>query len=175
METLFEDWSAFLRLLTRHRVRFLLIGGHAVSLHARPRHTEDLDLFVEATKANGARVLAALAEFGFASVAPPLELLSRPQKVFMLGRRPYRIDLLTKIDGVSFREAWRGRVVVDLAGLAIPVIGEGALRKNKLASGRPKDLADLALLDEAAGAPVSSSLVTRSGTRPRRGAPRSSR
>jgi len=153
MDTLFEEWSAFLKLLTRHRVRFLLIGGHAVSLHARPRHTEDLDLFVDATKANGARVLAALADFGFASVAPPLELLSRPQKVFMLGRRPYRIDLLTKIDGVSFKEAWADRVVVELAGLAIPVIGKSALKRNKLASGRPKDLADLALLEEVARAP----------------------
>src|ERR1700733_1641896 len=155
-ESLFGDWSEFLRLLTRHRVRYLLFGGHALSIHARPRHTEDLVVFVDATKANALRVLAALADFGFGSVAPAIELLQTPGKVFMLGRKPYRIDILTRIDGITFREANRGRVKIDAAGLAIPVIGRDALLQNKLAAGRPKDLADVALLVEAQNSIASS-------------------
>lgn len=145
---MFEDWSEFLRLLTRHRVRFLLVGGHAVSIHARPRHTEDLDLLIGTSKVNARRVRAALVDFGFGAVSPSLELLATPSKVFMLGRRPYRIDLLTTIDGVAFIDAWRSRVEVELGGLTIPVIGREALVRSKLAAGRPKDLADLVMLAE---------------------------
>ncbi len=147
-DALFQDWSEFLRLLTRHRVRFLLIGGHALAVHARPRHTEDLDLFVDATKANGVRILRALNDFGFGEVAPPLELLSRPGKVFMLGRVPYRIDLLTRIDGVEFRRAWANRVEARFGPLTLNVIGRRELVENKLAAARPKDLADVAALRE---------------------------
>jgi hypothetical protein len=132
-------------------VRFLLIGGHAMAVHARPRHTEDLDLFLDATRANAPRVLRALVDFGFGSVAPPLELLARPEKVFMLGRVPYRIDLLTRIDGVDFRKAWAGRVEAQLGDLRVNVIGKRELILNKLAAGRPKDLADVAALTPVEG------------------------
>ena len=145
---LFQDWSEFLRLLTRHRVRFLLVGDHALAVHSRPRHTEDLDLFVDATPTNAARILRALEDFGFGAVAPPIELLSRPGKVFMLGRLPYRIDVLTRIDGVVFRQAWANRVEALLGDLKVYVIGKRELVQNKLAAGRPKDLADVAALGE---------------------------
>jgi hypothetical protein len=145
-DALYQDWNEFLRLLTRHRVRFLLIGGHAMAVHARPRHTEDLDLFIDATRANAPRVLRALGDFGFGSVAPSVELLARPEKVFMLGRLPYRIDLLTRIDGVEFRRAWAGKVEARIGGLRVYVIGKRELILNKLAAGRPKDLADVAAL-----------------------------
>jgi hypothetical protein len=70
MDSLFPDWSEFLSLLLAHEVRFLLIGGHAVALHATPRYTEDLDVFVEATNANARKLRSALVDFGFASLAP---------------------------------------------------------------------------------------------------------
>src|SRR5262245_11704310 len=88
MELLFNEWLEFLKLLTRHRVRFLLIGGHAIAFHAQPRYTEDLDVFVEATAANARRLHAVLVDFGFASAAPEPTLLAMPDKVFMLGRKP---------------------------------------------------------------------------------------
>ena len=146
MEPLFNEWSEFLRLLTRHRVRFVLVGGHAVAVHARPRHTEDLDVFVDPTLANARRLHAALVDFGFESVAPAVETLATPGKVFMLGRKPYRIDVLTAIDGVTFSAAWKTRVRVPLAHGTVAVIGRRALVANKMAAGRPKDLADLAML-----------------------------
>lgn len=149
MEILFKDWSEFVELLTRHRVRFVIVGGHAVAVHARPRHTEDLDVFVEPTLANARRLRAALVEFGFRDSAPPVEVLATPRKVLMIGRKPYRIDVLTGIDGVTFREAWKSRVSTPLAHGSVYVIGKSALVTNKRAAGRPKDLADLAMLAEA--------------------------
>ena len=146
MDALSADWNEFLRLLTHHRVRFVLVGGHAVAIHARPRHTEDLDVFVEPTKANARRLRAALVDFGFASVCPDVELLATPGKVFMLGRPPYRLDILTAIDGVTFAEAWRSRIGVETRAGRIEVIGRAALLANKIAAGRPKDLADIVAL-----------------------------
>jgi Nucleotidyl transferase AbiEii toxin, Type IV TA system len=148
MEPLFTEWSEFLQSLTRHRVRFVLVGGHAVAVHARPRHTEDLDVFVDPTPANASRLRAALVDFGFGSVAPTVEVLATPGKVFMLGRKPYRIDVLTAIDGVTFPVAWKARVRVPLAQGSVFVIGRRELVANKKAAGRPKDLADLVMLAE---------------------------
>lgn len=75
MPKLAKDWSEFLSLMIFHRVKFLLVGGHAVSIHARPRMTEDLDLFVEASVENAERIRATLQEFRFRSAAPQVEML----------------------------------------------------------------------------------------------------
>lgn len=143
MEPLFGEWLEFLRLLTRHRVRFLLIGGHAIAVHAQPRFTEDLDVFVATSRANARRLHAALVDFGFGSVAPSAAALATADKVFMLGRKPFRIDVLTGIDGVTFQEAWAGRLPLDIDGMRVFVIGRDALIANKRAAGRPKDLVDI--------------------------------
>ncbi|MCC6214946.1 MAG: hypothetical protein IT376_08765 [Polyangiaceae bacterium] len=144
------DWSEFVTLLLTHRVRFVLVGGHAFAGHAEPRLTEDLDLFVDPTLANGARLRRALVEFGFGERAPSAEALAVPGKIWMLGRKPWRIDVLTAIDGVTFRDAWRGRVHADFDAGALPVLGLEELIRNKRAAGRPKDLADVVRLEQVA-------------------------
>ena len=141
-----RDWSEFLRALISRRTRFLLIGGHAVAAHAEPRHTDDLDVLVEPTRANARRLRAALIDFGFGSVAPSEAELAQPDKVVMLGRKPLRIDILTGIDGVSFARAWKGRVSLPFEGGRLHVIGRAELIANKKAAGRLKDRLDLELL-----------------------------
>jgi len=125
-----RDWTEFLRLLISRRVKFLLIGGHAVAGHGEPRLTEDLDVFVDRSAENAKRLREALVDFGFGSVAPPSKELSRPHKVFMLGRKPWRIDILTSIDGVSFAEAWASRVAARFIATPLYVIGLEMLIKN---------------------------------------------
>ncbi|MEJ7729935.1 MAG: hypothetical protein WKG00_12015 [Polyangiaceae bacterium] len=147
-----RDWSEFLSALIARQVRFLLIGGHAVAGHGQPRLTEDLDVFVEPTLENGRRLRSALVDFGFEAVAPTAEALSTPDKVFMLGRKPWRIDILTGIAGVSFDEAWATRVEAEFARSPLFVIGREALIKNKLAAARPKDRLDVELLRAAPAA-----------------------
>jgi hypothetical protein len=141
-----DDWNEFLRVLTSTETRFLLIGGHALAVHAEPRFTEDLDVFVEPSLANARKLRRALVEFGFGSVAPKATALSKPNVVWMLGRKPRRIDILTGISGVSFEEAERGSVEVRVASTRVKVIGRTALIRNKVASARLKDLADVAML-----------------------------
>lgn len=142
-----HDWSEFLRLLTSMRVRFVVVGGHAVAAHAEPRLTEDLDVFVDATPANARRLRKALVAFGFGAMAPAEAVLAEPNRVFMLGRKPWRIDILTSIDGVSFREAWSSRVRVAFEGGHLDVIGRGALLANKRAAGRTKDKRDVEAIE----------------------------
>jgi Nucleotidyl transferase AbiEii toxin, Type IV TA system len=108
-----RDWSEFLSALIAHRVRFVLVGGHAVAGHGEPRLTEDLDVFVEPSLANARRLREALEDFGFGGVAPAAEELAKRDRVFMLGRKPWRIDVLTGIDGVTFRQAWDSRVEAE--------------------------------------------------------------
>lgn len=142
-----RDWSEFLCVLIGRRVRFVLIGGHAVAGHGEPRFTEDLDVFVEPTLANARRLRAALADFGFGEDLPPAKDLAAPDKVFMVGRKPNRIDILTGIDGVSFTDAWASRVEAKFEASPLFVIGREALLVNKRASGRRKDLLDIAMLE----------------------------
>jgi hypothetical protein len=141
-----DDWNEFLRVLTSTGTRYLLIGGHALAVHAEPRFTEDLDVFVQPSLSNAKRLRAALVEFGFGSVMPEAAELARPGLVWMLGRKPRRIDILTGISGVTFAEAERGSVEVTVVDTLVPVIGRAALIRNKIASARPKDLADVASL-----------------------------
>jgi hypothetical protein len=108
-----RDWTDFLSALISNRVRFVLVGGHAVAGHGEPRPTEDLDVFVEQSPVNARKLRRALVELGFGNVAPTASELARPHKVFMLDHKPWRIDILTSIDGVSFAQAWKSRVEAE--------------------------------------------------------------
>jgi hypothetical protein len=142
-----RDWTEFLCAMISRRVRFVLVGGHAVAGHGEPRLTEDLDVFVEPTLPNARRLRKALADFGFDALAPPAEELAKPGRIFMLGRKPWRVDVLTSIDGVTFREAWASRVEAEFVASPLYVIGRDALIANKRAAARDKDMLDVALLE----------------------------
>lgn len=125
----------------------MIVGAHAVAAYATPRATGDLDIWVRATPDNADRVWAALVEFG-----APLDDLKRddlatPDVVFQIGLPPARIDILTSIEAVDFARAWPGRTVVDLWGIAVPILGRDELIRNKRALGRERDVADLADLE----------------------------
>ena len=124
------------------RVRYLLVGGYALAFHSRPRFTRDLDVWIEPDPANAEKAYAALEKFG----APLRELTARDLQtsglVFQIGIAPNRIDVLTSIDGVSFRDAWRDRQETSYSDQTVPVIGREHLIRNKRSTGRPQDLLD---------------------------------
>jgi hypothetical protein len=144
------EWSEFIGLLSGARVRFLIVGAHALAVHGRPRATGDLDLFVDPTPENAARLAEALKAFGFAALARKTKELATPDRMVTLGRPPLRIDVMTSISGVAFDEAWRGRRVVRLGPHRVGVLGRAHFERNKRSSGRPQDLVDLQLLGEVA-------------------------
>jgi hypothetical protein len=140
------DFRDILRALCDADARFLVVGAYAVSVHAEPRATGDLDIWVEATRENARRVYEALRVFGAPLHDVTVEDLASPDVVFQIGLPPRRVDILTSITGVGFAAAWPGRIEVTYGDVRVPVIGRDGLVQNKLALGRPKDLLDVELI-----------------------------
>lgn len=132
---------------------FLVVGAHALAVHGVIRTTGDLDVWVRPDSENAQRVWRALAGFGAPVEAMGLTLqdLSTPGTVYQVGLPPKRIDILTEISGVEFDEAWESRIVQKADGLTIPFLSRQDLLRNKQASGRTKDLADIELLRKRQG------------------------
>lgn len=119
-----------------------------MAAHGRVRATGDIDLWVESGRQNAAKVMEALENFGAPLHEIQQEDFQEPDLVFQIGVAPRRIDILTSIDAVEFSEAWNGRKEVRVSGLTVPVIGRAELIKNKLSTGRLKDQADAASLQD---------------------------
>jgi hypothetical protein len=136
--------------LAKARCRYLVVGGQALAVAGRPRFTQDLDVLVEPSATNAARVGEALSAFGFSDLGRAVRKQFQVEKrMATLGVVPLAVDIMTSISGVSFAHAWRGRVEVDFgAGLVVPFLGTAELLANKVASGREKDLIDAANLRE---------------------------
>jgi len=144
-----EDFVDLLRCLLKEDARFLVVGAHALAAHGVPRATGDIDIWVDRDGPNARRVFQALADFGapLAALNVSLSDLSNPDSVIQIGLPPRRIDILTSISGVDFRPAWERRATFNFSDLMIPVLGRSDLITNKLAAGRPKDLADVSILE----------------------------
>jgi hypothetical protein len=146
-----RDFVEMLSALSAARAEFIVVGAHALAAHGVPRATGHIDILVNATADNADRVLEALKAFG----APLFDLvksdLEKDDTVFQIGVPPGRIDILTGISGVTFERAWQGRLMVNLESVPEPVavLGRAEFIANKRASGRPKDLLDIALLEES--------------------------
>ena len=141
-----RDFVEMLAALSAAGAKFLIVGAHALAAHGTPRATGHLDIWIQATPENAARVLQALKTFGAALFDLSLDDLSRPDTVFQIGMPPSRIDVLTSISGVDFDDAWARRLEIRVGDLGVPVIGRSDFIANKKASGRPKDLLDIELL-----------------------------
>lgn len=138
-----RDLQEFVASLNAHDVRYLVVGGYAVAAHGHPRYTKDLDVWIELGDDNAERVLAALRDFGFGELPLTVDDLTRPERVIQLGYPPQRIDLLTSLKGVRFADCYELRMTLQLDGIAVNFIDLDNLKKNKLATGRHQDLADV--------------------------------
>jgi hypothetical protein len=141
-----KDLREFVELLNSRKIKYLLVGGHAVALHGHPRYTGDVDFLIDASAENAARVAEAISDFGFAGLGLKADDFRAPEMIIQLGRPPNRIDILTSVAAVSFEDAWKTRVETRLDGLPVWVISKELLLQNKLAAARPQDLADAAKL-----------------------------
>jgi hypothetical protein len=142
-----------LSIFNAQKVKYLIVGGYAVSYHAQPRATKDIDILVKPDADNAKAVYAALGAFG-----APLEGLTAADfierdKFFRMGRAPVMVDILPEISGVDFDRAWQNRIeaVIDpQSGLTANLISREDLIAAKLAAGRLQDIADVAALRKAA-------------------------
>ena len=142
------DYRDMLSAFADAEVEYMLVGAYALAAHGHPRATGDMDLWVRQSLENAERVLQALSVFGAPLSDVEAEDFQTPDTVFQIGVSPRRIDILTTISGVDFREAWPERMEIELEGVTIPVLGREHLIQNKRALGRPQDQADIDRLVE---------------------------
>jgi hypothetical protein len=143
-----QDFKDLLALFNAHNVEYIIVGAYALAFHGAPRFTGDIDILVRPVPENARQILTALAAFGFALFGLTPEDFINPDQVVQLGVVPVRVDLITTITGVSWSEADGHKVVGDYGGVQVYYLGREQYLKNKKATGRPKDLADLAALGE---------------------------
>lgn len=142
-----QDFREFFQSLNEHSVRYLVIGGYAVAFHGHPRYTKDIDVWIEADKTNAEKLIDALRAFGFGSLGLEAEDFLDPDDLIQLGYPPNRIDLLTALKGVDFDTCYASRIVVEIQDTSVNFIDLENLKKNKRATGRLQDLADLEQLE----------------------------
>ena len=111
-----KDFSELLELFNEHDVAYAIVGGYALAFHGSPRNTGDIDILVRPDRENAARVLRALADFGFGSLDLKVEDFSHPDRVLQLGYAPVRVDLITSLTGVS----WEQKVSVAYTVMTAP-------------------------------------------------------
>lgn len=144
-----DDFRDILCELTDAGVEFVVVGGYAVAAHGHVRATKDIDIFVRANAANADRVYRALAAFG--APLPALDVtaadFATEGSVLQIGVPPFRIDIITRATGVTFEEAQADALFLEIEGRRVPVIGLPALLRNKRATGRLQDMADVEALD----------------------------
>lgn len=142
-----KDFREFIELLNENEVRYLVVGGYAVALHGHPRYTKDLDVWIGLSPENANKILDALKKFGFGSLGLKSEDFLESDQIIQLGHPPNRIDILTALKDMNFEDCYKTRVEVEIRGLPINFIDIENLKRNKRATGRPQDLADVENLE----------------------------
>ncbi|MBN1155296.1 hypothetical protein JXB12_10300 [candidate division KSB1 bacterium] len=137
------DFKDFLKLLNSRKVKYLLVGGYAVGYHGYPRATADMDIWISTESLNVTNVINVINEFGFNDPELSASLFTKYKKMVRMGLPPIRIEVLSTIDGVEFSECYDSRIIDEIDGVMINIIDLNHLKKNKKASGRLIDLADL--------------------------------
>lgn len=137
------DFSDLLALFNAHKVNYIIVGGYALAYHGVPRYTGDIDIFIKPTSENAKRILLALDEFGFKSAKLTIDDFINPDNVVQLGVAPVRIDILTSLTDLPWEEAFSGRAEGKYGDIIVHYLGRKEFIKNKRATGRKRDLADL--------------------------------
>ena len=147
MLELTRDFDEFFGSLTGHSVEFVIVGAYALALHGVPRFTGDIDVFVRPTVENGERLLDALSDFGFPATGLTPSQVIEPSRLLQMGIEPVQIHIMSAISGVTWDDVWTGHVTARCGSRDLPFIGRADFIRNKRASGRTKDLADIEALD----------------------------
>lgn len=142
----YPDFEDLLRCLNVAKARYLIVGAHAVSFYTEPRYTKDLDIWVNPSPENAAKVHKALGEFGAPIKNLRIEDLTKPNLFYQLGIAPVRIDIIMSISGVDFSKAWQNRKSTRFGKIKVNIIGIEELVRSKKVAMRPQDRIDLGKL-----------------------------
>lgn len=143
-----KDFEEFIELLNKFNVEYMIIGAYALALYARPRNTGDIDIFINNTLNNAKLLIKVISEFGFESTGIKENDFTTKSRIIQLGVSPVRIDIINEIDGVDFLSAFKNKETFQFGKVFANFISKSDLIKNKKASNRKKDIADLDELEK---------------------------
>jgi len=146
--TLDKDFEEFVFLLNKHLVDYMVVGGYALAFHGKPRHTGDLDIWIDLSEDNAQKMIIVFNDFGMASLGMVKADFLKKGGITQIGYPPLRIDILNEIDGIDFNDAYPNKLVIDVDGLSVNYIGLDDLIKNKQVSGRKQDISDVDQLNK---------------------------
>lgn len=141
-----ENFIDFISLLNKHDVKYVLVGGWAVIFEGYARTTGDMDFFIERSEENAEKLIKVIKKFCGSTLGFSVSDFLKEDNILMIGRPPFRIDLLTSISGVEFEEAFNTSHLYNEDNFEVRCIHINELINNKKASGRLKDLADAEML-----------------------------
>ena len=147
-----RNLEELLSALNGHNVRYVVVGGHAIAVHAQPRATKDLDIFIDRRPENAKAVFAALTVFGAPLGDTTPKDFENPDSILRIGVPPVCVDILQNIEGIDFDSVWEASSEHTADGFRARYISAEHLITNKLAVGRPQDLADVAAIRRAQSA-----------------------
>jgi predicted nucleotidyltransferase len=138
----------FIQFLNQYEVDYMIVGGYAMAFHGSPRYTGDLDVWIDISESNAEKMLLVIQAFGFSSLGFKKEDFLKENLINQIGYPPLRIDILTNIDGIDFKEAYTQKQVIEIEDLKANYIGLRDLIQNKKTSGREKDIIDVKTLQK---------------------------
>lgn len=141
-----KPFREFIELLEKNQVKYLVVGGYAVSVHGYPRFTGDLDIFIAIEPKNSRGILKTFRDFGFTDLEINESDFLEADTIVEIGREPLKIQVMNEISGVSFEEAESTKILVTVDGMQVPFISLDMLIKNKLSTKRDKDRVDAEIL-----------------------------
>lgn len=142
-----EDFKDFIKFLNEHKVRYLLVGGWAVGIYGNPRATKDIDFLIAIDDENIERLQKAMYKFGAPTVKN--KVFQEKGNIFRMGRSPVQIDIINEASGICFEDCYKRKKIIKVKNLGISTISKEDLIKNKKASGRYRDLADVEGFEQA--------------------------
>lgn len=143
-----KDWKEFIELLNENEVEYLIVGALALAYYGIPRLTDDIDFWINPTPQNVEKLMKVFEKFGFGFVREKEKDFCLPNKILQLGNPPLRIDVMTSIDAVNFKNAWGQKQKCDFGNVWAWMISKEDYIRNKKSLSRPKDIADLYALEE---------------------------
>lgn len=145
-----KDFQEFIEALNQAEAKYILVGGYSVVIHGYPRTTGDLDIWVECSESNYEKLLEAFGLFKLPVFDMTMANFLNSEKldVFRFGRPPVAIDIITKLKGLDFEEAWQRVQTGDIDDVKVNYLHFNDLIKAKTSSGRPRDLDDIENLQD---------------------------
>ncbi|MBI2174553.1 MAG: nucleotidyltransferase [Candidatus Omnitrophica bacterium] len=143
-----SDYEDLFSTLNTHKIKYLVVGAHAVMFYTEPRFTKDLDIWIPAALNEPQRVYKALKAFGAPLRGITPEEFNDPKMILQIGVAPVRIDILTNVPGVNVEDAWKHKTKTRYGRTYIYLLGQTELIQSKKTANRPQDKLDLKRLSK---------------------------